>query len=63
MAVIGVDIGGTKIASAVFDENGKILMKDLAALEERSGSDVGSLIKERIKVLQNYCYQNNLIIE
>ncbi len=60
MAVIGIDIGGTKIASAVFDESGKILLKDLAEIENRSGAEVGVLIRERTKVLQKYCYQNNL---
>jgi len=52
MAVMGIDLGGTKLASAVFSENGEILRRQLAPLEGRKGRDVGSLIvKEAQKLL------------
>jgi glucokinase len=54
MAVIGLDLGGTKLAGAIFDENGKILDKKLSPLEKRKGKEVGSLIK----VLVNELLQN-----
>ncbi len=54
MAVIGLDLGGTKLAGAIFDENGKILDKKLLPLEKRKGKEVGSLIK----VLVNELLQN-----
>ncbi len=44
MAVIGLDLGGTKLAGAVFDAGGTLLAEEHALLERRGGSEVGSLI-------------------
>lgn len=44
MAVIGLDLGGTKLAGAVFDENGAVIAEDHVLLERRGGSDVGTLV-------------------
>jgi len=44
MAVIGLDLGGTKLVGAVFDNNGAVLAEDRAMVERRGGSEVGSLI-------------------
>ena len=44
MAVIGLDLGGTKIAGAVFDTNGSVLAEDSAMVERRGGGEVGTLI-------------------
>ena len=44
MAVIGLDLGGTKLVGAVFDANGAVLAEDGALLEGRGGGEVGSLI-------------------
>lgn len=43
MAVIGIDLGGTKIAAAVFSAEGKLLTRDVKAIEGRTGGDVGAL--------------------
>jgi len=51
MAVIGLDLGGTKLAGAIFSENGDFLKKDLMHLEGRAGTDVGVIIK---KMLSNF---------
>jgi glucokinase len=48
MALLGVDLGGTKLALAIFSDEGKILSKDTAALENRKGSEVGRLISGRV---------------
>jgi glucokinase len=48
MAVIGMDLGGTKLASAVFSERGTILTKSHVALNDRRGAEVGDLICEEI---------------
>lgn len=45
MAVIGLDLGGTKLAGAIFNESGKILFKDTLLLEKRKGKEVGELIR------------------
>ncbi len=44
MAVIGLDLGGTKLAGAVFDAKGEIVADDETLLEGRGGSEVGTLI-------------------
>lgn len=44
MAVIGLDLGGTKLAGAVFDANGAVIAEDHSLLERRGGGEVGTLI-------------------
>ena len=44
MALLGIDLGGTKLALALFDETGKILYKESLPLENRKGKEVGELI-------------------
>lgn len=50
MALLGIDLGGTKLAVAAFTEDGKILRKDNIPLGNRTGSEVGKLITGQIKV-------------
>jgi len=40
IAVVGIDIGGTKISAALFDRNGKVLHKEIRPLEDRRGRQV-----------------------
>jgi len=51
MAVIAVDLGGTKIATALLNEEGHIHHKDVALIESRRGLEVGTLIIEQIQAL------------
>lgn len=44
MAVIALDLGGTKLAGAVFDAGGAVLAEDSVLVEHRAGADVGSLV-------------------
>jgi len=44
MALLGIDLGGTKLALALFNEGGKILQKETIALENKKGKEVGELI-------------------
>ncbi len=46
MALLGVDLGGTKLALAVLSEEGNILEKEVVRLEGRKGAEVGRLISE-----------------
>ena len=48
MAVIALDLGGTKIASAIIDNDGNIRYKHKNLLSGRKGHDVGKLIIENI---------------
>ncbi len=45
MPVIGIDLGGTKLAGAVFNDDGEILFKETLPLEKRKGKEVGNLLK------------------
>ncbi len=44
MALLGIDLGGTKIAFALFDREGNIRNKETLVLEERQGTEVGKAI-------------------
>ncbi|HNR40656.1 MAG TPA: ROK family protein [Bacteroidales bacterium] len=44
MNVLGIDLGGTKLACAIFSENGDLLVKETVAIGKRKGPEVGSLI-------------------
>jgi len=46
MPVIGLDLGGTKLAGALFDASGEIIGEEIVALEGREGAAVGRLIVE-----------------
>ena len=50
-AVIGLDLGGTKLAGALFTRSGKILRKNVVSLEGRQGRAVGELIGKELKNL------------
>ena len=47
MAVIAVDLGGTKLATAIFDAAGDLRMRESVPLSGRRGADVAALITER----------------
>jgi glucokinase len=46
MAVLALDLGGTKLALAVFDDHGNIQQKRVSPLGRRHGAEVGALIRE-----------------
>lgn len=52
MAVIAIDLGGTKIAAALFRENGSIQIKEQVFLAGAVGKDAGALIANTIKTLK-----------
>ena len=52
MSVIGVDLGGTKLALAIFSEEGGILHRQAALLDGREGAEVGRLITEQALALR-----------
>jgi glucokinase len=49
MAVLGIDLGGTKLATALFSETGILLSKDVVPLEQRGGEQVGKLVVDGLK--------------
>ena len=50
MSIIGIDLGGTKLATAFFSESGELLSKEVHALDHREGADVGKLITGQVKM-------------
>lgn len=63
MAVIGLDLGGTKLAGAIFSNEGKIIHKEVRPLEKRRGKDVGELIKGLLKDFFNKAKEESIKIE
>ncbi len=53
MAVIALDLGGTKLAAALFSDNGDILFKKNSQLEKRQGAEVGKLISQQVNEIVN----------
>jgi len=54
MAVIGIDLGGTKITGALFDEEGNKLCRISHFLEKRKGDEVALLVLQTIdEVIRN----------
>ena len=48
MSVLGIDLGGTKLATALFNKEGSILTRETDTLGSRRGAEVGELITERV---------------
>jgi glucokinase len=51
MCLLAIDLGGTKLALAVFNKNGELLRKQKIMLNKRAGSEVGALIVEQIGII------------
>lgn len=62
-AVIGIDLGGTKLATAVFTASGKLLRKDVVPLKGRAGRVVARLINDRIKALLAWAGDQSLRVD
>ena len=63
MAVIGLDLGGTKLSAAIFDRNGNISLKTIDHLADRKGKDVGKMIVDQTGKFLNGARENNLQID
>jgi glucokinase len=63
MAVIGLDLGATKLAGALFDGDSAILERDDALLDGRGGADVGRLIVEQASALRDAASAEGMAIE
>ena len=62
MSVLGIDLGATKLASAVFTTEGKILSRKIVQLENRKGSEVGILITSEIENLISSRQYNDPVV-
>ena len=48
MAILGIDLGGTKLAGAVFTAPGEVLSEETVPLEKRSGTETVNLLLNQI---------------
>ncbi|HRQ51563.1 MAG TPA: ROK family protein, partial [Agriterribacter sp.] len=53
MAVLGIDLGGTKLLLGVFSESGELLYKEKAPLANRKGAEVGAFIAHKTNMLRS----------
>jgi glucokinase len=53
MPVLGVDIGGTKLAAALICEDGTIIRKEYWELGGRKGTEVGSFVTDMIRMFNS----------
>jgi glucokinase len=63
MAVIGLDLGGTKLAGAIFNAEGAFQKKSILHLEGRQGKDVGALVKEMLSDFFKTAKEENIEVE
>jgi glucokinase len=62
MALLGIDLGGTKLALAIFTDDGKVLFKESVPLGSRKGPEVGKYITEMInRFMHSPVLQGNTI--
>jgi glucokinase len=54
MALLGIDLGGTKLALAIFDNDGTIIFKEAFPLGNRRGSEVGEFITDKSGKFMHY---------
>lgn len=55
MAVISIDLGGTKALGAVFDASGKMCARQVKLLDGAKGDAVGDIVLDLIKALCGSC--------
>jgi len=60
MAVIALDLGGTKLASALLSDEGDILVSETVQLEKRKGNEVGVLIVKQANLLLQGAIEKNI---
>lgn len=62
MPVIAIDLGATKSAAAVFNEQGAHFFSETILLENRKGKEIGFLLLQQINKLLKKASENNLAI-
>jgi glucokinase len=62
MAVIALDLGGTKLASALFQPDGAPVHKVILPLEKRGGDDVCQLILDAISDQMGFASSNGMVV-
>ncbi len=63
MAVIALDLGGTKLAAAIISEAGDILHTETVLLGKREGAEVGDLIVQKTNVMLQKAKSNSIAVD
>jgi glucokinase len=63
MTLLGIDLGGTKLATAFFTGDGAILLRKSVPLKERIGPEVGRLITDQIRLCIEEAEQKKLELD
>ncbi len=62
MPVIALDLGGTKLAAALFSDEGDILVSKKVNLEKRKGTEVGNLILQQVNLLLQKATEKKIMV-
>ena len=62
IAVVGIDIGGSKISAALFRHDGKVLQKEIRPLDGRKGKQVVELIGDLVLDLINFAKNTSFTV-
>ena len=62
MPIIALDLGGTKLAAALFSDEGNLLFSETFPLEKRKGDEVGGLILQQINHLLKKAARDNITV-
>lgn len=54
MALIGIDLGGTKLSGAIFTDDGSMVKKTMLPLEKRGGEEAGQFVAEMVSSLMDH---------
>ena len=63
MAVIALDLGGTKLAAAIISEAGNILNTETVLLDKREGTEVGELIVQETNAMLQKAKSNSIAVD
>jgi glucokinase len=63
MTLLGIDLGGTKLATALFSSDGLILSRNSVLLNGRSGGEVGKLVTSGISNMIDVANSRGLVID
>lgn len=62
MPIIALDLGGTKLAAALFSDEGNLLFSETIPLEKRKGDEVGGLILQQANHLLKKADRENITV-
>ena len=60
MAVIALDLGGTKLAAGLLSDKGEIISSEIVQLKKKKGAEVGKLILRQAKLILQKAKESNI---